>query len=45
MLTAVMRADLAVLSQDIFPIAPAALPATTSVLTMMGGRIVFGSAP
>ena len=33
-------ADLAVLSQDIFEVPPAALPGTTSVLTIVGGRIV-----
>jgi predicted amidohydrolase YtcJ len=36
-----MLADLAVLSQDIFLIPAPALPATTSVLTVIGGRIVF----
>jgi predicted amidohydrolase YtcJ len=35
-----MLADLAVLSQDIFTVPPPALPATTSVLTMIGGKIV-----
>jgi predicted amidohydrolase YtcJ len=35
-----MLADLAVLSQDIFTVPPGALPATTSVLTMLGGRVV-----
>ncbi len=39
-LAAGMLADLAVLSQDIFTVAPPALPGTTSVLTMVGGRIV-----
>jgi predicted amidohydrolase YtcJ len=34
-------ADLAVLSQDIFLVPPSALPATVSVLTMVGGRIVY----
>lgn len=34
-----MLADLAVLSQDIFTVAPDALPATMSVLTMVGGRV------
>jgi len=34
-------ADLAVLSQDIFHVAPPAIPATTSVLTMVGGRVVW----
>jgi predicted amidohydrolase YtcJ len=40
-----MLADLAVLSQDIFKIAPQALPATTSVLTFVGGRVVHDSRP
>lgn len=35
-----MLADLAVLSQDIFSVPTEALPATTSVLTMVGGRVV-----
>ena len=35
-----MLADLAVLSQDIFTVPAQALPATTSVLTIVGGRIV-----
>ncbi|MGI8559781.1 MAG: amidohydrolase [Solirubrobacteraceae bacterium] len=35
-----MLADLAVLSQDIFTVPPSALAATTSVLTIVGGRIV-----
>lgn len=35
-----MLADLAVLSQDIFTVAPEALPQTSSVLTMVGGRVV-----
>jgi predicted amidohydrolase YtcJ len=34
-------ADLAVLSQDPFTVPPPALPATTSVLTMIGGRIAY----
>jgi predicted amidohydrolase YtcJ len=34
-------ADLAVLSQDIFHVAPADLPATRSVLTVVGGRVVW----
>ena len=33
-------ADLAILSQDIFTVSADALPATTSVLTMVGGRVV-----
>lgn len=33
-------ADLAVMSQDIFSVPPDLLPATTSVLTMLGGRIL-----
>ena len=40
-LAAGMLADLAVLSQDIFSVQAGALPATTSVLTLVGGRIVF----
>lgn len=35
-----MLADLAILSQDIFKVAPQDLPTTTSLLTMVGGRIV-----
>jgi predicted amidohydrolase YtcJ len=35
-----LLADLAVLSQDIFAVPPAALPGTASVLTMVGGRVV-----
>lgn len=35
-----MLADLAVLSQDIFTVAPQALPQTKSVLTLVGGRVV-----
>jgi len=34
-------ADLVVLSQDPFSVAPDALPATSSVLTMIGGEIVL----
>ena len=36
-----MLADFAVLSQDVFTVPPPALPATTSVLTVVGGRIVY----
>lgn len=35
-----MLADLAVLSQDIFTVAPEALPATTSLLTVVSGAVV-----
>jgi hypothetical protein len=35
-----MLADLALLSQDIFDVPAEALPATTSVLTIVGGRVV-----
>lgn len=35
-----MLADLAVLSQDLFTVTPDKLPATMSVLTMLGGQIV-----
>ncbi|MFZ2491145.1 MAG: amidohydrolase family protein, partial [Thermoanaerobaculia bacterium] len=34
-----MAADLAVLSQDIFAVSPDALPRTTSVLTIIGGKV------
>jgi hypothetical protein len=40
-LAAGMLADLAVLSQDIFTVAPPQLPTTRSVLTMVGGRVVY----
>jgi predicted amidohydrolase YtcJ len=36
-----MLADLAVLSQDVFRVDPSMLPATRSVLTIVGGRIVY----
>ena len=36
-----MLADLAVLSQDIFTVPPQALPATRSVLTIVGGVVAF----
>ena len=36
-----MLADLAVLSQDIFTVPVAALPATRSVMTVLGGRVVY----
>ena len=36
-----MLADLAVLSQDIFTVPANALPATVSVLTMVGGKAVY----
>ena len=35
-----MLADLAILSQDIFTVPPDALPATASVLTLVGGTVV-----
>jgi predicted amidohydrolase YtcJ len=38
-------ADLAVLSQDIFEIAPDQLPATTSLLTLVGGSIAQAKPP
>jgi predicted amidohydrolase YtcJ len=44
-----MLADLAVLSQDVFTVPAAALPATRSVFTLVGGRVVVdalgGAAP
>lgn len=36
-------ADLAVLSQDIFTIPPPEMPKTTSVLTLVGGKIAFNA--
>ena len=36
-----MLADLAVLSQDIFAVPPPELPKTTSVMTIVGGRVVW----
>ena len=36
-------ADLAVLSQNIFQVPAAKLPKTESVLTIVGGKIVFDS--
>ena len=38
-------ADLAVLSQDIFTVPPKAVGKTGVVLTMVGGRIVYGAIP
>ena len=42
-----MLADLAMLSQDIFTVPADALPATVSVMTIIGGRVVYerGSLP
>jgi predicted amidohydrolase YtcJ len=40
-----MLADLAVLSQDVFAVPARALPGTTSVLTIVGGRVVFDQLP
>jgi hypothetical protein len=40
MIKAGMLADLTVLSQDIFTVPTEALPGTTSVLTIVGGKIV-----
>jgi predicted amidohydrolase YtcJ len=36
-----MLADLVVLSQDIFTVPADALPATSSVMTLIGGRVVY----
>ncbi|WP_394829478.1 amidohydrolase [Pendulispora albinea] len=36
-----MLADFAVLSQDVFRVTPAQLPATRSVLTVIGGKVVW----
>jgi predicted amidohydrolase YtcJ len=38
-------ADLAVLSQDIFTATPESLGKTQVVMTLVGGRIVYGGAP
>ena len=38
-------ADLAVLSQDIFSVPPKAIGKTSVVMTMVGGRIVYGAIP
>ena len=38
-------ADLAVLSQDIFSVAPRSVGKTRVVLTMVGGRVVYGAMP
>jgi predicted amidohydrolase YtcJ len=38
-----MLADLVVLSEDIFAMDPYELPRTRSVLTMVGGRVVFAT--
>jgi predicted amidohydrolase YtcJ len=40
-----MAADLAVLSQDILTAPARDLPATTSVLTLVDGEIVFEASP
>lgn len=40
-----MDADLAVLSQDILTATPPSLPDTTSLLTMVAGKIVFAELP
>ena len=36
-------ADIAVLSQDIFTVAPDALPGTTALLTLVGGKVAYES--
>lgn len=38
-------ADLAVLSKDIFKVPPSEIPETRSVMTMIDGKIVFGTLP
>jgi hypothetical protein len=38
-------ADLAVLSQDIFEVSPDQLPATRSLLTLVGGSVMHASPP
>lgn len=41
MLASGMAADLAILSQNIFTVPARALPQTVSVLTLVGGRVVY----
>ena len=41
MLVPGMLADLAVLSQDVFTVALGKLPETTSVLTLVGGKVAY----
>jgi hypothetical protein len=38
-------ADLAVLSRDIFSVAPSEIPGTESVLTLVGGKVVHDALP
>jgi predicted amidohydrolase YtcJ len=40
-----MLADVAVLSQDIFVVPPNELPKTRSLLTVVGGKVVFAATP
>jgi predicted amidohydrolase YtcJ len=40
-----MLADVAVLSQDVFTVPPQALPGTTGLLTIVGGRVVYDRLP
>lgn len=40
-----MLADLAVLSQNVFDVPPDALPGTTSVMTIVGGKIAYSTLP
>lgn len=40
-----MLADLAVRSQDVYTVPPPMLPATTSVLTVVGSRIIHDELP
>ncbi|MCE3288131.1 MAG: nfdA 1, partial [Caulobacter sp.] len=40
-----LAADFAVLSQDVLTVPPPQLPATTSLLTVVGGETVHAAAP
>ena len=40
-----MDADLAILSQDVLSVPAEALPATTSMMTLVGGDVVYAAAP
>ena len=44
-LTVGKEADLVILSQDIFRVPPERIPGTQVVLTMVGGKIVYGAPP
>ncbi|MBV8334765.1 MAG: amidohydrolase family protein, partial [Alphaproteobacteria bacterium] len=39
------EADLVILSEDIFHVAPEAISSARVMLTMVGGKVVYGAAP